>query len=124
MSWATVEDLYAYWPSLANIAEMTDERLRQHIEEAEEIVKTDVESLGFKIDERNPRTLKVLRRLTILKALSTILIYPFGEGGTPGRYTRAAVDIEARYQAELKWATRTYGALNTSKRTPWGPIVK
>ena len=45
--WATPEDVYAYWPSLANSTEMTDERIRDHIREAEEIVQVDLESQGF-----------------------------------------------------------------------------
>ena len=122
--WATPEDVYAYWPSLANSTEMTDERIRDHIREAEEIVQVDLESQGFSPPFTGERVSLILKRLVVLKTLSTLLLYPFGDGGTPSRYTRTALDFDARYRAELAWATRTYRALEgIEKRTPWGPIT-
>lgn len=99
MNWATTRDLYAYWPSLASLDTVSDERLRDFLETAEATVARELAALGFRPEEADPAQLK---RLVVFRALADVLSYPHGERGTPANLGRAAEWFYARYLDELR----------------------
>lgn len=99
MKWVQTRDLYAYWPALATLDTVDDERLRGFIDAAEESVAGELRGLGFDPERAHPGTLK---RLVIFRALADILAYPHGDRGVPGNVGRASEYFYARYLDELR----------------------
>ena len=97
MKYLKLEELYAYFPQLATVGQ-SDEALRLIIEDCEQVVEGDLETLGFSGPYADERSKAQLRRLVLFRVLAEVLVHP----SSPVINPQLAQYYESKYRMELR----------------------